>query len=463
MKLCDNSIYNSLRGKKCDVLGLGISNIPLIRFLHKAGAYVTARDKKSVDALGEIGKELEGLGVKLVCGDNYPEGLTGDFIFRSPGIRPDTKEISDAVKRGAKLSSEIELFLSLTPTKVFALTGSDGKTTSTTLTSLLLKQEYEGTDTHIYLGGNIGTPPISLIEDMTDKDITVLELSSFQLMTVSYPFARAAITNVSPNHLNWHTSMDEYVDAKKRIIADPSTETVLNASIADFRDGAALFSAKGMEMPSDRKRYTFESGAIYRIESGNREKIIDREDIRLPGVHNVENYMTAIAMTDGYVSKESILKVAREFGGVEHRLELVRVIDGVKCYNGSIDSSPTRTAAALSALDGNTVVICGGYDKNLDYAPLADALIRRARAVVLTGQTKAKIMNALNADPRFESCGLIVKICDEFEDAVNTARDLAKTGDNLLLSPASASFDRFKNFEERGKCFKSIVNAWTER
>ena len=465
MKLSE--FQNYIKNKKVSVIGLGVSNVPLIEFLHGCGAVITARDKKPVEELGDAGEKLKSLGVRLVCGNDYLSGIDDDIVFRSPGIRYDIPELKAAADNGAVISSEMELFFELCPCDMIGITGSDGKTTTTTVTSLILKKqaELDGSGRKIYLGGNIGTPLIQYVEQIRPDDICVVELSSFQLHTMKRSPHIAAVTNITPNHLNWHTDMQEYIDAKTNIFTHQGEndrvvlnyENEITKALADKAAGRVYFFSSKQTPPSDNAVYE-ENGAIYLKENGVPKKIMNTADIRLVGRHNVENYMTAIALTAGYVTPEAVAAVAREFNGVEHRLEFVRELDGVKYYNGSIDSSPTRTIAALSCFDTPVVVILGGYDKNLDYEPLCEPLFNHAHTAVLTGQNAEKIYKALETHgipAGFE----IIKEPD-FEAAVYAAKAAAKKGDTVILSPAAASFDRFKNFEERGKIYKNIVKGF---
>ncbi len=460
----------SLSGKNVAVLGFGISNRPLVRFLLDKGCNITVRDAKPASDLGEEYTEFSEKGVSFILGKKYLDNITEDIIFRSPGIRPDAGSIPDAVSRGAILTSEMEYFLEETPAYVIAVTGSDGKTTSTTLTYKLLEEEYKNSERHVYIGGNIGKPLLPECASMTDKDFAVVELSSFQLQSLSSPINRAAITNITPNHLNWHTDMEEYTEAKKRVYGSEETEQLaVNAN--DERTCSAGMSFQGRTVffsynkipdeclpKNDSLSLTVHGEWITAIENGKNTKILKLSDIILPGKHNVENYMTAIANTWNLVSKDTIKKVAATFGGVEHRLEFVRKAGGVKYYNSSIDSSPTRTAAALSALPEKPVVICGGYDKNIPFEPLAEALAKHARAVVLVGDTKWKILAAIEACEDFDRNEIQVIVKRDFNKAIQIARKLADGSGSVLLSPACASFDMFKNFEERGRAFKEFVN-----
>ena len=471
-----SAILKKINKSSCHVLGFGKSNRPLVPFLLKYGANVTVHDKDITLLQSKEAMELSELGVKFVLGEDYLSGLDGDFIFRSPGFRPDLPEILEAVKRGAILTSEMELFFELTDAKIFGITGSDGKTTTTTLTYMFLDAECKKRGKgRAYVGGNIGAPLLPLVEQMTEDDFAVVELSSFQLMTMRRSPDRAIITNISPNHLDWHKGgYEEYIQSKSNIcMHKPISALVTNADnsitceIARKTDlPITYFSSKKNTYDAIVPPYKrncaaiYERGGVIVKESlyGGREKILNISDIKLPGRHNVENYMAAIAITDGYVSRELITPLAREFGGVEHRLEFVRELDGVKYYNSSIDSSPSRTHAAISALPQKPIIICGGKGKGIPFTSLASDLCQSVKAVVLTGATAQEIKRDIEACPKYDPKNLPVRLVPDFADAVVAARELAAEGDIVLLSPACTSFDSFKNFEERGNCFKKIVN-----
>ncbi len=456
------------------VCGIGISNLPLIDFLLSLGAVVTARDRKSREELGgDVVDMLKARGVRLVLGEGYLDGLNEDVIFRTPGMRPDRPELIAASERGALITSEMELFLELTPATVIGVTGSDGKTTTTTLTYKMLEAEFRKSECGAaFVGGNIGEPLLPNLCKMKKGDVAVVELSSFQLCTMKLSPQRSTITNISPNHLDWHTDMAEYTAAKLNICTHRGAERLtVNAECeATYKIGCALplevifFSSARSSyaeiVPAGKKgaRAIFERGGMIVMSDGAlEEELLRVSDIILPGRHNVENYMAAIANVYGLVSRDVFAEIAKSFPGVEHRLEFVRELDGVKYYNSSIDSSPTRTAAAISALPVRPVVICGGYDKKIPFAPLADALVAGAAAVVLTGATAEKIMSALKECSGYDPGALPVSIEPEFAAAIGRARKLARPGGIVLLSPACASFDRFRNFMERGNLFKETV------
>ncbi len=467
-------LIKKFKDKKCDLLGYGRSNKPLADILLSAGARVTFRDKNEGVLSDDGAIEFMKKGVGFCVGESYLDSLDGDFIFRTPAIRPNLPEISAAVGNGAVLTSEMELFFEVCPATIIGITGSDGKTTTTTLTHLFLEKEGEKRGFKAFVGGNIGAPLLPFVGEMTEKDFAIVELSSFQLQTASRSPKRAVITNITPNHLNWHTDMDEYVTAKRNICRHSGVEMlVTNAENEVTRDIAEnsdlpityFSSAKGSYaeiVPPLKKNCSAvyaDNGVIYFDNGEKREEIVAESDILLPGVHNIENYMTAIAVTYPFVSKETVTDVAKTFGGVPHRLELVRETRGVKYYNSSIDSSPTRTAAALRALDKAPIIICGGSEKNIPYDTLALDLCTKVKSVVLTGQSAQNIFAALKACPEYYPERISVEHIPDFYEAVTRAASIADEGDIVLLSPACASFDRFKDFEERGNYFKEIVAA----
>lgn len=470
------SLDDLFRGKTVSLLGAGVSNMPLAEVASVSAAKLTVRDKKSPEELGEAAEKLLGLGAELITGEDYLGNIREDLVFRSPGIRPDLPELVDAVNHGSALTSEMEMFLALEPCPVYAVTGSDGKTTTTTITSLLLEAGL-GKE-HVFLGGNIGEPLLHRYPKITSDDVCAVELSSFQLMTVDAPVEVAAITNMSPNHLNWHTDMDEYVRAKKRLLAKCG-RAVLNYDNDLTREAAyemqktdtpvTFFSLSplpdGVLRDIDSAVW-LDDGVIYSNFPGEGvREVMKRSDIRLPGIHNTANFMTAVAITHGKVSYEDVREIARTFGGVEHRLEFVRELDGVTYINGSIDSSPTRTAAALSALDDRPVVlIVGGSDKNLDYTPFADTVFASTvHTLVLTGATMEKVYAAVTNAPGYADAaarGLKIIRNPSFDGAVADARTVANPGDTVILSPAAASFDAFPNFMVRGRHFKDLVMSF---
>ncbi len=439
-----------IRNKKCVVLGLGISNLPLVDFLYglgvknlsvRDGGGRTDADRTRILSLCDR-LASEGKINSYKVGREYLEDLDGaDIIFRTPGMRPDLPEISKAVKNGAVLTSEMEEFLSLCPCKIIAVTGSDGKTTTTTLIYEMLKKEFSGTKRQVFVGGNIGKPLLSEIYGIKEDDFVVLELSSFQLMNASFKPNVAVLTNLSPNHLDWHKSFEEYIEAKKRIFS--------------FQDDSCVF-VTNCEDPITSK---FVSNAETRYFSKNNvPDAVKNANILMPGVFNLENIIAAEAAVRDFVKPENVRFVAEHFTGVPHRTEFIRVLDGVRYYNSSIDSSPNRTVNTLSVFaDKSVILLAGGKDKGIPYDSVGEIINRKVRVMVLVGPTAKKIAESAEKAP-----GEVPQIifADNFDRAVNDCRSFAKEGENVILSPASTSFDSFANFEERGERFRQIVNAF---
>ena len=454
-----NQFKNYIRGKRVALLGMGISNRAAVDFLLSAGAVLSARDQNP-NPNAEITEFLTSRGVKMIYGDGYLSDITEDIVFKSPGIRCDIPALAEAAERGVIITSEMEVFVALCPARLFAVTGSDGKTTTTTLVSEMLKKAAARTGDRVYLGGNIGTPLLPFIEEMRPSDFAVLELSSFQLHTMKTAPISAIVTNVTPNHLNWHTSMDEYVESKKNVYAlqDGSCRLTLNANneitasmAAESKAPVTFFSSTGLA-PQAAHSCVLENGVI--LYDGT--PVMKREDIKLVGMHNVENYMAAISAVWGWAQITDMLDVARNFGGVAHRIELVTERDGVKYYNSSIDTSPTRTLAALASFDEKLIVIVGGYDKHIPLEPLIAPLAEKAKFVVATGDTGLEVLRKLKEH------GYPVRdtaYVGDFDGAVRFAMQTAETGDTVILSPAAASFDAFPNFEARGNRFRALVTA----
>ena len=440
--------FESLKDKKVVVLGLGVSNRPLVRLLLEFGCDVTGCDKTPREKLDEEVLELERMGCKLSVGESYLDDLSADIVFRTPGMHPGNPAIVALQEKGAEITSEMEVFFEVCPCTKIAITGSDGKTTTTTLVSEMLKAAGKT----VWLGGNIGTPLLPLVRQMKETDFAVVELSSFQLMDMRRSPHVALITNLAPNHLDIHKDMEEYVESKKNIFNFQSEEDILVVN-ADNDITAPLvgpgatcaFSRAGKNV-----KVRLEDGIIYRDDTA----VLNKSDILLPGEHNVENYMAAIAVVEGLVEDETIRHVAKTFGGVEHRIELVRIKDGVRYYNDSIASSPSRTMAGLKSFPEKVILIAGGYDKHIPYDVLGPEICAHVKKLFLCGATAPQIRAAVEKcdteKPEMVDCG-------KFESAVKAAAAAAESGDVVLMSPASASFDEFKNFAVRGNFFKKLI------
>ena len=460
MGLTIREYLDNIKGKKVAVLGIGVSNTPLIRMLLRAGVEVTACDKRRREDFDDRVEELESLGANVCLGEDYLEHLEGqDIIFRTPGMRPDLPQLTAAVRRGSVLTSEMEVFFQVCPCPIIGVTGSDGKTTTTTIIAELLKAAGET----VYLGGNIGKPLLPDVKMMEPSDFAVVELSSFQLMTMSLSPHIAVVTNLAPNHLDVHKSMEEYISAKKNIFLhqNRADQVVLNADnaitaafAAEAPGSVTVFSRQGQ--PSGDAVF-FRNDAIWLNDGGGERLILRREEILLPGDHNVENYMAAIAAVKDHVPVNVIRSFAAKFSGVEHRIELVRTLDGVRYYNDSIASSPTRTMAGLKCFPEKVILIAGGYDKHIPFDDLGPAITEHVKRLILTGNTASKIRKAVEAAPDFAEGRPVIEEYTDFKEAVLAAHGTAESGDVVILSPACASFDQFRNFMERGNTFKRIV------
>ena len=450
----------SLRGKQAAVIGVGVSNTPLLRLLRGAGIDVTACDKKDRAALGALADELEREGCRLRLGADYLKDLEADVIFRTPGLHP--RFLAEAAEKGAAITSEMEAFFAVCPCPIIGVTGSDGKTTTTTIIAGLLKAAGKT----VHLGGNIGHPLLADTESIRPEDVAVVELSSFQLMTMRQSPHIAVLTNLAPNHLDIHTDMAEYVEAKANILAyqGPEDRAVCNWDNAITRELSERCAGRVTYFTmSDKKEI---QGCFLRNEtiwyrSGTEERpILPLSGILLPGRHNVENYMAAICAVEGLVSDEIIRAFARTFGGVEHRIELIRERRGVKWYNDSIASSPSRTIAGLLSFSKPVILIAGGKDKGISYAPLGPVVNDHVKRLILCGATAGVIRQAVTEAENYR--GLPISEADDYPAAVAMADQAAAAGDVVILSPASTSFDRFRNFEERGRVFKDLVMALPE-
>jgi len=446
------NLIDNIKGKSVAVIGIGVNNIPLIRFLVSKRASVTAFDKKSAKDLGVYYNDLKNIGVKFSLGDKYLAKLNQKIIFKSPGIPFSTPEILTAMVNGALVTSETEVFMALCPAAIIGVTGSDGKTTTATLCAKMLEQS--GVKT--WLGGNIGKPLIGELGKITPKDKVVLELSSFQLQNCRVSPDVAVITNISPNHLDYHKDMDEYINAKKNIFLhqDESGLLVINEdndiTVGFKREkNCRIFSMKN----SVEHGCYIKDGIIHFKDVNGDFEIIDVNDILLPGVHNIENYMAAIAAVSDFASIKAMKEVAQSFKGVEHRLEFIKEARGVKIYNDSIATSPTRTMAGLKSFDKKVILIAGGYDKHIPFEQFGKDILDYVKVLHLTGDTTEKIEKCV----RNAGGDLPIKKYGNLAEATKAAFDEAGSGDIVLFSPACASFDKFRNFEERGNYFKRVV------
>ena len=451
--------FEQIKGKKIAMCGIGVSNTPLILNFLSKGAKVYACDRRTKEMIGDTADMLEKAGAELRLGDGYLDNLEVDIIFRTPGMNWNLPELDSARKKGIAVTSEMEVFFDLCPATIFAVTGSDGKTTTTTLIAKMLEAEGK----KVFVGGNIGKPLLPEIENITAEDFVVVELSSFQLISMRKSPDVAVVTNVAPNHLDVHKSMDEYVEAKKNVILHQNafSRTVLNRDneitegFRDFVRGQSLgFS---MERKLNNGAWLSDDGYLHMSYRGMDVPVMHRSDIAILGDHNVANYLTAITAVWGYVGVDSIRKIAKEFGGVEHRIEFIREVNGVKYYNDSIASSPTRTIAGLKAFDKPVHLIAGGYDKHIPFEPMVPYILEKVKKLYLCGHTAEKIETAVKSNPNYNGKPEIIMVKD-IAEAVELASKDTKSGDIVTLSPACASFDAFPNFAARGNYFKELVN-----
>lgn len=455
--------FNEISDKRIAFIGTGVSHNDLIRLFLKKGYNIVICDKNNLeDKNSELYNEFKQSGAEFSFGDNYLDEIFNcDIVFRTPGMYYNDETLTEARRQGVVITSEMEVFFDLCPCKIYAVTGSDGKSTTTTLVSEFFKADGKT----VHFGGNIGKPLLYQIENIKEDDVAVVELSSFQLISMRESPYAAAITNITPNHLNVHGTMKEYIDAKCNILLHQNafSKAVLNMdndetrNLCDIVRGRLLyFSRKGVP---EIGTFLNEEGMLCYNDYGKITEVVHMNDIKIPGIHNVENLLTAIALTWGDVSINSIVKTAKEFGGVEHRIEFVREIDGVRYYNDSIASSPTRVMAGLNSFNQKIIVIAGGSDKGVPFEPLAKPMNEKVKVLILMGQTAEKIEKAVTECDEFKTSGLKVIRVKDMEEAVFTAKANAQNGDIVSLSPACASFDMYPMFEVRGRHFKSIVNS----
>lgn len=467
---------NGLKGKKVAFVGMGVANVPCAKWLASHGAIVYACDKRNKEYIGtEDCKEMEELGVHFSLGDNYLEVLPEmDLIFRSHGILPfQNPWIGECIERGQKVTTEMEVFFSLCPAKIIAITGSNGKTTTTTIISEMLKAAGK----KVYLGGNIGKALMPELETIGKDDFAVVELSSFQLLTMGNMVSKpdiAVVTNIEITHQDHHTSLDEYVDAKRNVLIyqNPESKAVLNAD-CDYSIGGRVyhdmrFDIRGslyefsIKHPVENGTYMAENGDIIYSESGKKTIVMNKNDIIIPGMHNVENYCTAITAVWGLVPIDIMKNIARTFGGVEHRIEFVREFRGVKYYNDSIATSPSRVISGLNAFNQKIIMICGGSDKGNDMSQMVPLILKKVKLLVLNGATAQKIYDAVLADENYPSSGLKIEKTDTMQNALEIAKNNAVSGDIVSLCPACPAFDQFKTFEYRGRAYKKLVNDFKD-
>lgn len=450
-----------IRFRKVAVIGLGVSNLPLVDYLYEKKAQVTVFDERTIDEIPQnIITKINTYEFKYSFGKNCLEKLKGfNIIFRSPSCLPTRKELQEEADRGAIVTTEVEMLMEMCPCKIIGVTGSDGKTTTTSMINAILKKAGYNT----FLGGNIGTPLFTKLPEIKPDDIVVLELSSFQLMNMQISPDIAVITNITPNHLNIHKDYQEYIDAKKNIFKNQDENGILILNYDNDITRSCAKEAKGKVIFFSSKEkldngFIVDEEIIKECEDKVRKHILNTNEVILSGNHNFQNIATALAATKTLVDTDIAVQAIKEFKPVEHRIEFIREIDGVKWYNDSASSSPTRTLSGINAFKENIVLIAGGYDKNLDYEPLAKPVLDKVSKLILIGQTAEKIFDAVKNEADKQNKKIDIYMCDSLEQTIDIAKKTSKKGDVVLFSPASASFDMFKNFADRGEKFKNLVN-----
>ena len=457
-----DGFFEGLRGKSVALCGVGVTNTPIARMLLERGVGVTVCDRRAADQLGGLPEEFAALGAKLKLGEDYLTGLQVDVIFRTPGMKFHTPELEEYRRRGIAVTSEMEVFFDICPAKIIAITGSNGKTT----TSSVIADILEKAGKRVWLGGNIGKALLPDIYHMAPEDYAVVELSSFQLISMRRSPDVAVVTNLSPNHLDMHKDMQEYIDAKRNIYLHQSAfdRLVVNAD-CPITSGFAQ-EARGALMTFSRAKqpywgaYADENGDILFSDRGEIRRVMNASEIKIPGMHNVENYLAAICAVQGVADDEAILATARSFGGVPHRAQLIRTVDGVSYYNDSIATTPARTITGmLSLFPQKIILIAGGYDKKIPFDGLGEPLCRKVKTLILMGATADKIETVVRSAGEYAASGLNIIRVENMEQAVAIARENAEDGDIVALSPACASFDMYPNFEARGNHFREIVEG----
>lgn len=450
-----------IRFRKVAVIGLGVSNLPLLDYLYEKKAQVTVFDDRTIDEISkDIIEKITTYGFEFSFGKNCLENLKGfNIIFRSPSCLPTKPELQEEANRGAIVTTEVEMLMEMCPCKIIGVTGSDGKTTTTSMINSILQKAGFNT----FLGGNIGTPLFTRLPEIKPDDIVVLELSSFQLMNMHVSPDIAVITNITPNHLNIHKDYEEYIEAKKNIFKYQDENGILILNYDNDITRSCYKEAKGKVVFFSSKEkldngFIVDEDIIKECQDKVRKHILNTDEVILRGNHNFQNIATAISATKTLVDTDIAVQAIKEFKPVEHRIEFIREINDVKWYNDSASSSPTRTLSGINAFKENIILIAGGYDKNLDYEPLAKPILDKVSTLILIGQTAEKIFDAVKSEAERQNKKIDIYMCDSLEQTIDIAKKSSKKGDVILFSPASASFDMFKNFADRGEKFKDLVN-----
>lgn len=451
--------------KKVSIIGLGREGMALARFHAQRGATVTVSDLKTEE---EVAERIEGLSeflIRFELGGHPQSLLDADVIYVSPGVPQDIPLLVEARKRGIPISSETRLFFSLCSAPIIGITGSSGKTTTVTLVGQILERAGRQT----WVGGNIGSPLIELVEEIGPEAIVVTELSSFQLENLDRSPHIACVLNITPNHLDRHKTMEAYRAAKLNILRHQGRKDYAILNRDDPATHALLPECQGRTLLFSRLEEV-EAGAFLRegriiIRWADEREVCERGDIRLLGDHNLENVLAACAISAAAEAPtEAMAEVCTTFAGVEHRLELVREVAGVSYYNDSIATSPERAIAALRSFDQPIVLLAGGRGKGLPFEELAGLIVQKVRYLILFGEEAPAIEEAVHEAGKRAGVAEtpIIKHVGDLEEAVNLAAQVGQRGDIILLSPACTSFDIYRDFVERGEHFKYLVGKLRE-
>lgn len=454
-------------GKNILIIGAARQGLALARYLTKHGAKVTLNDIRMPHELKDEQAALQGIDVEWALGAHYPSLLKGkDLVCLSGGIPLTLPLVRDAQRRGIPLSNDTQIFLEAVPCRTIGITGSAGKTTTTTLVGRMAKEAFADNENKVWVGGNIGDPLINYVDEMQSDDIAILEISSFQLDQMTLSTDIAAVLNVTPNHLDRHGTMEAYAAAKARLLQNQKADNIAIVC----RDDEGAFAMRDL---SPSKLLTFgiqplaESDAgsylvneyIYARDGRTELPLITTDVIQLRGKHNLVNVLAActIAFAAGFPAS-AMQAALTDFHGVEHRLERVRELNGAVWYNDSIATAPERTMADVRAFDEPIVLMLGGRDKKLPWDALAELIRQRVDHVVLFGEAASKIAESIGGS-RAGGRPYTISHCIGVEDAVTAAAKVAEAGDVVLFSPGGTSFDEFKDFAERGESFRKWVLA----
>ena len=449
-----------LKNKNTAVIGAGIEGISAVKYLAKKGAQIHLLDKKNKDDIDpRILEEIRRLKVNFKFGPNYLDSLQDfEIIFRSPGIRPDLVELINAKEKGIQISSQIKYFFDHCPATIVGITGTKGKGTTSVLAHEILKEANK----KVFLGGNIGNPPLDFLDKVTEDCVVVLELSSFQLMDLEKSPHIAVVLSTTSEHMDWHSNTNEYISAKKNMLKYQTED-----DFAIISKDSPLAKEIG-DSSAAKKYYASINGAVNRgaylendeiiLITGSKVPIANVNDVQLLGAHNLQNILAAVVVAKLLeIQPDSISKTITTFKGLPHRLEFVKEVGGVKYFDDSASTNVETAIAAINSFENPEILILGGASKNSDFTSLGQEVAKKnIKSVILIGEEANKIQKSIERSGKFS--GEIVTGLKKMEEVVKETQQLASSGDIVLLSPACASFDMFKNYQDRGDKFKQAVN-----